>query len=512
MEAYPFQSKFTGYDEAGNPQYDRAVGADFLRSREKLYYKNGVFANPADNFQVVAGSGMQVSVKPGSCFIEGVTGIEKNSTALTIEPAEELINRIDIVVLRCDFVNRWIELVVKKGTTELTRTSDIYELELAEITVAKMATAIDQSAISDKRADGTLCGKVGINRTIGSEDGGGVTEIIPITMGGTGADNIERARQNLGITPANIGAQPAGNYQPAGSYAAANHTHSYAGSSSAGGAANSAVKLQTARAIKIGSQSINFDGSSNITFNAASMGLSADDHNHSYLYGTKYLNAAYGDDGREVLIVNDFLFADNADNPYMAMNSSRSMHFLGYGITGNDFEFVGDVQIDGDIYGGPSIKSSDRREKHDILDIGNRYEAMFQKLRPVTFVYNDGSSGRVHLGFISQEVEQALLDAGLSTEEFAGFVKMPEFGTKEMHETEIRINEEGEAIEVPVTRTEVDTGIILDYRYKLRYDEFTALNTHMIQQLMARVGVLEAKIAELEGKLNGNRSFNSGGQ
>ena len=43
--------------------------------------------------------------------------------------------------------------------------------------------------------------------------------------------------------------------------AASNHTHNYAGSSSAGGAANSAVKLQTARTIN----GTSFDGTANIT-------------------------------------------------------------------------------------------------------------------------------------------------------------------------------------------------------------------------------------------------------
>ena len=46
--------------------------------------------------------------------------------------------------------------------------------------------------------------------------------------------------------------------------AASNHTHNYAGSSSAGGAANSAVKLQTARTIN----GTSFDGTANITLTA----------------------------------------------------------------------------------------------------------------------------------------------------------------------------------------------------------------------------------------------------
>ena len=56
-----------------------------------------------------------------------------------------------------------------------------------------------------------------------------------------------------------------------GDYSLAGHTHSYAGSSSAGGAATSAVKLQTARTITLGGDltgNTTFDGSANVTLNA----------------------------------------------------------------------------------------------------------------------------------------------------------------------------------------------------------------------------------------------------
>lgn len=53
--------------------------------------------------------------------------------------------------------------------------------------------------------------------------------------------------------------------------AASSHTHNYAGSSSAGGNANAAVKLATARTISLGgilSGSASFDGSGNVTIKA----------------------------------------------------------------------------------------------------------------------------------------------------------------------------------------------------------------------------------------------------
>ena len=55
--------------------------------------------------------------------------------------------------------------------------------------------------------------------------------------------------------------------------ASSSHTHNYAGSSSAGGNANAAVKLATARAIKIGNTSRTFDGTGNITWTAADIGV-----------------------------------------------------------------------------------------------------------------------------------------------------------------------------------------------------------------------------------------------
>ena len=60
---------------------------------------------------------------------------------------------------------------------------------------------------------------------------GNTTGALPIANGGTSSTSAANARSALGITPANIGAAPA------------SHTHNYAGSTSAGGAATSANKV-----------------------------------------------------------------------------------------------------------------------------------------------------------------------------------------------------------------------------------------------------------------------------
>lgn len=161
MKAFPFQSNFVNMDEHGNPIYDRAVDADFFRWMWRLFFTNGVFANPSSNFQVLAHSGMIVRVKPGACFIQGATGIEENNTDLAIEKAEELTNRTDLIVLRVDFTqNRRLSVEVKKNTTELRRDADIWELQLAKIDVKALTQQIRQSDITDTRLNSDVCGVV----------------------------------------------------------------------------------------------------------------------------------------------------------------------------------------------------------------------------------------------------------------------------------------------------------------------------------------------------------------
>ena len=136
-----------------------------------------------------------------------------------------------------------------------------------------------------------------------------------------------------------------------------------------------------------------------------------------------------------------------------------------------------------------SIQTSDRRLKHDIKAIDDRYIKLFKSLKPITYIMNDGE--RVHVGFISQDVEEAMNEVGLTDLEFAGFckdVKQEEVYFKRKIKT---IDENGEEIEQEIEDKEwrdvLDDDGNRDYIYSLRYEEFIALNTRMIQDLMAKV-------------------------
>ena len=100
-------------------------------------------------------------------------------------------------------------------------------------------------------------------------------------------------------------------------------------------------------------------------------------------------------------------------------------------------------------------------EDMNLLILGNGergYEDFFRALKPCSFRMRDGRSGRLHTGYIAQEVEEALGEAGLTNGDFAGLV----------------INPETDAFE-----------------YGLRYADFSALHTYMIQRLEERVRALE---------------------
>lgn len=104
----------------------------------------------------------------------------------------------------------------------------------------------------------------------------------------------------------------------------------------------------------------------------------------------------------------------------------------------------------------PASIGSDAGMKHSVSYDTSKYDALFDLLKPVFYQYNHGESGRYHTGFIAQDVEEAVKNAGLESTDFAGYLKDQKTG-----------------------------------EYSLRYEEFISLCVDQIQKLKQRVKKLE---------------------
>lgn len=108
------------------------------------------------------------------------------------------------------------------------------------------------------------------------------------------------------------------------------------------------------------------------------------------------------------------------------------------------------------LYKTGAVVTSDRREKNSIEALPEAYVDMLDKLTPKRFRYNDRGD-RYHVGFVAQEVEQAMTEAGLEREAFGGFVDLSGDGS----------------------------------HLGLAYDEFVALLLEKTRRLEARIKAME---------------------
>lgn len=157
MSAFPFNS-ISG---------DRVYNAEDFQKYFGQFVGNGIFPNPSTNLQVVTALGLKVTVKPGSCYINGVLGFIEEEKELDIEPGDGTYNRYDLITARLDTNTRTVSLNVIKGTASsdpippsVVRDVTKYDLCLASVLVKKGATNINQLDISDRRLNSNCCGLV----------------------------------------------------------------------------------------------------------------------------------------------------------------------------------------------------------------------------------------------------------------------------------------------------------------------------------------------------------------
>lgn len=166
-----YTSGFFDAVDLGGGDYDRKYSAAVFAHYFSLLVKNGVFPDPSTGMQVKASSSpdMHVSVQPGSGWVNGyyITVPENGPEVLTVPTANPSLSRIDSVIMGLNYVEREIQLYIKSGAVSaspsavsLQRDNDLYEMELAQITVAAGVASISQANITDMRQNTSRCGIV----------------------------------------------------------------------------------------------------------------------------------------------------------------------------------------------------------------------------------------------------------------------------------------------------------------------------------------------------------------
>ena len=137
--------------------------------------------------------------------------------------------------------------------------------------------------------------------------------------------------------------------------------------------------------------------------------------------------------------------------------------------------------------------ASDRKLKKDIRDIDSEWANEFiDRLKPSSYRFKDNSYGKVHTGFIAQDVEEAMLELGMDRRDFAGLVK-----TIKPKDTDVDYKTYSESIDDPDNFEGPDEN----YDYCLRYDDFIAPIVAYCQGLKKKSLELEVRCDQLEKKV-----------
>lgn len=134
---------------------------------------------------------------------------------------------------------------------------------------------------------------------------------------------------------------------------------------------------------------------------------------------------------------------------------------------------------------GAKVTTSDARYKKIVCNISDdeRYEVLFNNLKPKLYKYKNfketDNHDRIHSGYISQEVKDAMSIAGIDNTEFAAFCYS---------------NFEND-------QDAIDNNNGFKDKYMLGYEEFIALNTAMIQKLSKKIEKQQKEINVLKEKI-----------
>ena len=130
---------------------------------------SGVYSKET-NFAVSITGTRQITVAPGLAWInyddfKGVSVCSREENVLTVPEADNILNRVDRVVLQFDTSENITAIKLKTGTPavaaqppDILQNHNQYELGLCTISVPAGSTAVTAADITDTRADETVCG------------------------------------------------------------------------------------------------------------------------------------------------------------------------------------------------------------------------------------------------------------------------------------------------------------------------------------------------------------------
>jgi hypothetical protein len=123
-----------------------------------------------------------------------------------------------------------------------------------------------------------------------------------------------------------------------------------------------------------------------------------------------------------------------------------------------------------------SCQKSDRKAKNTINYDISKYDDIFDALKPATYLYNEGTSRRTHLGFIAQDIQTAIEQSNMTTKE-CSIVTIDGEGFDKL---------QGKVIDEE------------NAHYYINPNELHALEVRQIQLLKAQVKQQAKEIAELK--------------
>lgn len=155
------------YGFFASKNHDRRYSADDFSSFFGDFFTNGVLGKNSSSLMVESDEDMKIKINSGTAYIKGRWYRTNSEKTLEISGSDTAYDRIDAVVIRCDFEKRMVYPAVIEGVAaetplepQITRDERYYDIVLAYIYVTANCVKLTQADITDKRGFDDVCGFV----------------------------------------------------------------------------------------------------------------------------------------------------------------------------------------------------------------------------------------------------------------------------------------------------------------------------------------------------------------